>query len=389
MYNAKNIEGSIYMIKNNFQNLQISALGMGCMRYPYIDNFSNIDIEASRKIINYAMSHGINYYDTAWGYHDGNSEKITGELLREYPRESYYLASKFPGYDLSNINKVEEIFEEQLKRCGVDFFDFYLFHNVCEMNINEYLDPKYRILDYLLEQKKNGRIRHLGFSTHGTLETMKKFIDACGNHMEFAQIQINWLDWNFQDAKSKVDILNKHNIPIWVMEPVRGGSLLKLSPEHADKLRSIAPNRSLAEWGFRFLQSISGVTMTLSGMSTLSQMIENISIYESSQPLNDEEKTLLLEIANEMTSKTSLPCTKCRYCTTHCPMELDIPRLIEIYNEDVYSGGGFMAPMALDAFEENKLPSACIGCKACEAVCPQNIKISDMMTDLSKRTKKE
>ena len=217
------------MVYREFQDLQLSALGMGAMRLPVIDgNDAQIDKEATAEMVAYAMEHGINYYDTAWGYHDGNSETVMGEALSRYPRESFYLATKFPGYDLSNMDKVESIFEAQLEKCGVDYFDFYLFHNVCEMNIDAYLDEKYGIFDYLMEQKKKGRIRHLGFSAHGSYDIMKRFLDAYGKHMEFCQIQLNYLDWSFQNARAKVDLLKEHHIPVWVMEPLRGGKLASL-----------------------------------------------------------------------------------------------------------------------------------------------------------------
>lgn len=371
---------------NTFKNLKLSALGLGAMRFPTIDgNDAQIDEKATAKMLAYAMENGINYYDTAWGYHGGNSEPIMGKLLKEYSRDSFYLASKFPGYDLDNMNKVAEIFEKQLERCQVEYFDFYMFHNVCELNIDGYLDAKFGIFDYLMEQKKSGRIRHLGFSTHGTLETMQRFLDAYGEHMEFCQIQLNWLDWDFQDAKTKVELLNKYNIPIWVMEPVRGGSLVNLAEEYKNRLQSLKPERSLAEWAFRFLQSIPGVTMTLSGMSNMEQLAENIKTYETKLPLTDAEMDTLLTIAKEMTSKNTLPCTGCKYCTTHCPQGLNIPWFIELYNEHIYSGGGFIAPMAMDSLTEDKKPSACLGCKACEMVCPQKIKIADMMNDFAEK----
>ena len=174
------------MIYRDFQDLRLSALGMGCMRLPVLDgSYSNVDIDTVRQMVAYAMEKGVNYYDTAWPYHGGASEKALGEVLSDYPRDSFYLATKFPGFDVSNMGKVKEIFEAQLERCQVEYFDFYLFHNVCELNIEAYLDPQYGILDYLLEQKKNGRIRHLGFSTHGTIETVERFLDAYGEHMEF------------------------------------------------------------------------------------------------------------------------------------------------------------------------------------------------------------
>ena len=194
------------MIYKEFQDLKLSALGMGAMRLPVINGEdSQIDEKAALDMVDVAMKQGINYYDTAWGYHDGHSELVMGKALARYPRDSFYLATKFPGYDLSNMDKVEEIFEKQLEKCGVEYFDFYLFHNVCEMNIDYYLnDEKYGIFTYLMKQKENGRIRHLGFSAHGSYEVMKRFLEAYGEHMEFCQIQLNYLDWNFQDAKAKV-----------------------------------------------------------------------------------------------------------------------------------------------------------------------------------------
>ncbi len=375
------------MIYNDFKGKKLYAIGMGCMRLPNLGRDSEIDVAATREMLGFALEKGINYFDTAWGYHSGKSEPVIGEILADYPRESFYLASKFPGYDLSNMDKVEEIFEKQLERCRVNYFDFYLFHNVCEMNIEAYLDPEYKIFEYLTEQKEKGRIHHLGFSAHGNLDTMKRFLEAYGKDMEFCQLQINWLDWEFQNAREKVELVSSYGIPIWVMEPVRGGSLVNLKPQYEEMLKSLRPNITNAEWAFRFVQSIPEVTLTLSGMSDFEQLKENIATYENADNLNDTEKETLFRIGRAMTSKDTLPCTSCRYCTSHCPLGLDIPWFIELYNEHIYSGGGFIAPMALGAVEKDKLPSACIACRACEAVCPQNIKISEMMSDFSEKLK--
>lgn len=372
------------MIYKEFQNLKLSALGMGAMRLPTIDgDDSRIDEAASEKMVARAMEKGINYYDTAWGYHGGHSELVMGKLLNKYPRESYYLATKFPGYDLANMDKVESIFERQLEKCGVSYFDFYLFHNVCEMNIDAYLDQKYGIFDYLMKQKENGRIRHLGFSAHGSVEVMKRFLDAYGEHMEFCQIQMNYLDWTFQDAKGKVELLREHRIPVWVMEPVRGGKLAALPEEHAAKLKALRPEEGIPAWSFRFLQSFQDVTVTLSGMSNFEQLEDNIRTYEEDKPLNQEEMDMLLGIADEMLGKKTLPCTACRYCVSHCPQELDIPSLLALYNEHCFTDGGFIAPMALSSYQREKLPSACVGCRSCEAVCPQQILISEAMSDFT------
>lgn len=373
------------MIYKNFQDLKLSALGMGAMRLPVKDNDDNkVDEEKVCEMVDYAMEHGVNYYDTAWGYHGGNSEIAMGNALSRHKRDSFYLATKFPGYDLSNMPKVKEIFEEQLKKCKTDYFDFYIFHNVCEMNINQYLDSQYGIYDYLMEQKRNGRIKHLGFSCHGSIDVLKRFLEAYGKDMEFCQLQINYVDWTFQNGKEKVELLKEYNIPVWVMEPVRGGKLAKLDEKDEEVLKSLRPNEKTVAWTFRFLQSIPEIKVVLSGMSDIEQIKENIRTYEEDKPLNENEKETILKIADGMLNG-KLPCTACHYCTSHCPKGLDIPRLIELYNEHSFTGGGFIAPMALMAVPKDKQPSACVGCKSCEKVCPQQIKISEVMADFVKK----
>ena len=374
------------MIYKQFQDLQLSALGMGAMRLPVIGgDDAKIDQLAVDRMVDVAMDRGINYYDTAWGYHSGSSEIAIGRSLGRYPRERWHLATKFPGYDLSNMNQVKTVFERQLEKCGVDYFDFYLFHNVCEMNIEAYLDPKYGIFDYLTEQKRSGRIRHLGFSAHGSREVIERFLKAYGKGMEFCQLQMNYLDWSFQDVKNKAALLAEYQLPIWVMEPLRGGKLASLAEEDAAKLKALRPDETIPAWAFRFLQSIPGVTVTLSGMSNMQQLEENLSTFEAEHPLNQQEMETLLGIADSMVQKTSVPCTACRYCTSHCPQSLDIPMLLELYNEHCFTGGGFIAPMALMAVPEEKHPAACIGCRGCEAVCPQQIRISEALADFAQK----
>ena len=374
------------MINRDFQGMKLSGLGFGAMRLPVVGgDDSHIDKEQTFRMVDEAMAAGINYYDTAWGYHGGNSELVMGEALSKYKRESFYLADKFPGYDLSNMPKVKEIFEKQLEKTGAGYFDFYLFHNVCEMNINQYLDPKFGILDYLLEQKKNGRIRHLGFSCHGEMDVLTRFLNAYGEHMEFCQIQLNYLDWEFQHGKEKVALLNEWKIPVWVMEPLRGGKLAKLNGSMEQELKALRPDEEIPAWAFRFLQSIPGVTMILSGMSDLQQLRSNLCTFETDNPLNEEEMAGLMRVSAEMQSRKSIPCTACHYCVSHCPQGLDIPRLIALYNEHVLTvedgGMAFIAPMALMAIPEDKRPVSCLHCRSCEQVCPQQIHISDFMSD--------
>ncbi len=373
------------MIYRDFCGDSISALALGGMRLPTCGgDDSQIDEAKTAEMVAYAIGSGVNYFDTAWGYHGGNSELVMGRVLSGYPRESFRLATKFPGYDLSNMDKVEEIFEKQLEKCRVEYFDFYLFHNVCERNIEQYLDPKYGIYDYLIKQKRSGRIRHLGFSAHGSVETMKRFLDAYGKDMEFCQIQLNYLDWTLQEGREKVELLKEWNIPVWVMEPVRGGKLASVEEPFMSELRAVRPDETAASWAFRFLQSIPEVVTVLSGMSNMEQLKENIETFSTAKPLDKKEFDTLLGIADRMIRPNTLPCTACRYCTSHCPQGLDIPLLLSLYNEHSFSGGGFIAPMQISVIPEDKRPSACIGCRSCEAVCPQQIKISEAMSDFVK-----
>lgn len=376
------------MIYKNFKGKKLSALGFGTMRLPIIDgDNAKIDDEKVFEIFDYAISKGVNYFDTAWGYHSGMSELSVGKALKRHPRQSFYLASKFPGYDVNNFGKHEEIFERQLEKCQVEYFDFYLIHNVCEQNIEKYLDRSYGTVDYFLEQKAKGRIKHLGFSTHADYNNFIRFMDAYGEHMEFCQVQLNYIDYEFQEANKKLEYLKEKNIPVWVMEPLRGGKIANVSKNILEPVLKNRPNDTPCSLAFRYLQSFDNVYVTLSGMSNLEQVKDNIKTYETEEPLSQSELDALLKIAKKMT--TCVPCTSCSYCTEYCPQGLNIPKLISLYNELKFTGGGFLAPMYVSSLDESKRPSACIGCASCEAVCPQSIKISTVMKDFSERLNKK
>ena len=366
----------------DFQNLKLSALGFGTMRLPVIDGEDErVDEPVAAEMVDYAIEHGINYFDTAWGYHGGNSERVIGRALARHPRDSYYLADKFPGYDVSNFGKHEEIFAEQLERCGVDYFDFYLLHNVCELNIEQYLDDDaYGTVSYFVEQVRAGRIKHLGFSVHGNYETFSRFLEAYGDVMEFCQIQLNYMDWEFQNARGKVEALRERGLAIMVMEPLRGGNLISLGDDDMAPLRALRPDASAIEWAFSYVRGIDGVGTILSGMSDMDQLRENIALFEQDGSLSNEEEAVLLGLGKKLASAKGVPCTACHYCTSHCPIDLDIPRLLELYNEHLSRPSfGFIAPMALGAMPEDKQPSACIGCGSCAAVCPQQIDIPEAL----------
>lgn len=375
------------MIYRDFKGDKLSALGLGTMRFPLIDgDDKRINEEKTAEIVDYTLKNGVNYFDTAWGYHGGNSEIVIGKLLSNYPRDSFRLATKFPGFDRSYAEKAPEIFEKQLEKCRVDYFDFYLCHNVTDRSIDVFLNPA--VHDYILEQKKSGRIRHLGFSAHGSIASMRKFIEAYGDEIEFCQIQLNWLDWKLQDAKGKTEMLAGYGIPVWVMEPVRGGRLINIGEDEND-LRAVCPDRDTAEWAFRFIQSLPNIGVTLSGMSNMDQIKENIAIFSENKPLTDEEFRVLMGVTDKMTARVGVPCTACRYCTTKCPMELDIPELMRMYNELKVTGGGFTVPLLHSALPEDKRSTACLGCQSCEEVCPQQIRISEVMSELADRLTKK
>ena len=367
------------MIISDFQGKDLALLGFGAMRLP-VGEDGYIDEKTVFDMVKYASENGVNYYDTAYPYHQGNSEIVLGKALKQLPRESYYLADKYPGHQISSSYNPAEIFEEQLKKCDVEYFDFYLLHNVYENSIQVYTDPKWGIIDYFIEQKRLGRIRHLGFSSHGSTEMMREFLDQYGDVMEFCQIQLNYLDWTLQDAKGKYELLTQRNIPVWVMEPVRGGKLASLDEKYEKQLKELRPEDSAAAWGFRWLQSLPNVKMILSGMSNMEQMQDNVHTFEKRNPLSEAEKKLLEEIAETM--KNSLPCTACRYCCDECPKKLDIPKLIAYYNEMRFAAS-FNIGMAMDAIDKEYQPSACVKCGKCKQICPQHIDIPMAMEEFA------
>ncbi|MBR2047360.1 MAG: aldo/keto reductase [Oscillospiraceae bacterium] len=370
------------MIYSVFQEEKLSLLGFGTMRLP-CNADGSIDEAQVAEMTAYAMEHGVNYFDTAYPYHGGESERVIGRVLKRYPRDSYCLATKYPGHQiLSNGYNPADIFEDQLRKCGVDYFDFYLLHNVYEKSMEVYLDPRWGIVDYFREQKRLGRIKHLGFSCHAETKGLKKFLDECGEDMEFCQIQLNWLDWTLQDARGKYDLLTGRGIPVWVMEPVRGGKLAKLSDSDEAKLKALRPEASIASWSFRFLMELPNVQMILSGMSSMEQMMDNVKTFSEGRPLSGEETALLLDIAEGM--KDSVPCTACRYCCDGCPVGLDIPWLLNTYNE-MRVAPAINVAMRIEFLPEEQKPSACIACGRCARSCPQNIDIPGAMKDFTEK----
>ncbi|GHV69581.1 oxidoreductase [Spirochaetia bacterium] len=381
------------MLYKPFQNINLSCLGMGAMRLPKTGEGEKIDERQAREIIEYAYSNGVNYFDTAYRYHAGESETFIGKALKDKKRDSFYLATKFPGHMMEKTEdgklkftgllaghppaaSVSDIFDQQLEKCGVDYFDFYLLHNVCETAWDFYTDEEIGCIRYLLEQKRKGRIRHLGFSAHARAETIEKFLDKY-DCFEFVQIQLNYLDWTLQNAGKKYEIVTKHGLPVVVMEPCRGGKLASINENLNALLKEKRPDASIASWAFRFLQSLPGVQVVLSGMTTLEQLKDNIKTFSENDPTDEAEKELLFTIAGKLAD--TVPCTACRYCCEDCPQSLDIPKLISLYNEHTYGKTANLPfttlPFTMGAMKPEELPSACIACGSCAKVCPQNIDI--------------
>ena len=364
----------------DFQGKKISMLGFGAMRLPTLEN-KEIDVALTEKMVDRAILAGVNYFDTAYPYHGGKSEIVMGQLLAKYERDSYYLATKYPGHQVLDSYEPDKIFEEQLKKCGVEYFDFYLLHNVNEFSMPTYVDKRWGIIDYFAEQKRLGRIKHLGFSSHGSPENLKEFLEVAGDKMEFCQIQLNYLDWTLQRAEEKCKMLSDYGIPVWVMEPVRGGRLVNKLPRGAKQERTdMRPDESLASWCFRWLMTLDNMGVILSGMSNMAQIEDNIKTFSEDKPLTDGEVQSLYRIAEGL--KSSVPCTACGYCLKGCPMELNIPGLIEIYNDLSYDPSVNISSK-VEFMPEDKRPTACICCGNCIKSCPQNIDIPKTMIDLS------
>ena len=358
---------------------KISKLAFGTMRLPLLEDGS-IDQEQVERMTDYAMANGVNYYDTAYPYHNGYSEIAIGKALSKYPRESFKLVTKFPGHQFMKEYDCEGIFEEQLAKCGVDYFDFYLLHNIYENSFDTYRNEAFGIVDYFVKQKKLGRIKHLGFSTHARAENLEEILDFLGDRIEFCQIQLNYLDWTLQNAKKKIELLGSRGIPVMVMEPVRGGKLADLGEENNARLKALRPDESIASWALRWLVGIPEVATVLSGMASFDQMADNVKTFSEGEPLSKDEWNMMLEIAE--TLKKGVPCTACRYCCDGCPMELDIPMLLAGYN-DMKFAGGMTVSMQMDGTPEEKWPDKCIGCGACASVCPQHIEIPEVLSEFS------
>lgn len=357
--------------KRRFKDEEISLLGLGCMRFPTIKEGSEeIDEEKALEIVDYAYQHGVNYFDTAHGYHGGQSQPFMGKALKRYPRDSFYLATKMPPWNLKTPQDVQNIFESQLRLCQVDYFDFYLFHAQNKEMFKRCVDLD--VYGYLQKMREEGKIRFLGFSFHDTPEVLEQILDTYP--WDFVQIQLNYLDWELQDARGQYELLAQRGIPTIIMEPVRGGALANLGEQANDVLKQAAPDRSVASWAIRYAAQLPNIMTVLSGMSNLEQLSDNINTLSPLSPLTGTEQKALETALDLYRKKDMVPCTGCRYCMD-CSFGVDIPKLFQIYNRYVFSKNADQFKEELKGCMETELPQSCQKCGACMEHCPQHIDI--------------
>lgn len=363
---------------------KMPKLGFGLMRLPEKDG--KVDITRVSDMVDAYMKAGMNYFDTAYVYHGGNSEKAIKEaLVKRYPRESFMLATKLPAWCMKNEADRDRIFNEQCERCGVDYFDLYLLHSI-EDGSNGDAYERLDCFNWGLQKKAEGKIRHFGFSFHGSPAYLIKILDA-HPEIEFVQIQLNYADWKNPVVRSGelYEILHSRNIPMIIMEPVKGGTLASLTPELEAMYRAVRPEASIASWALRFVGSLPGVMTILSGMSTEEQMADNIGTFSHFEPLSAEEKKLVKKVTAIMLNVPLIGCTSCRYCTPGCPMSISIPDVFRAVNTmslygDVFRPKNFYSGIV---GQGHGRASDCIGCGQCESVCPQHLPIIDLLKDAS------
>ncbi|MDD2594545.1 MAG: aldo/keto reductase [Bacteroidales bacterium] len=377
---------------------KISLLGFGCMRYP-LKADKTIDEALAQKMIDYAYAHGVNYYDTAYPYHRGASEAFTGKALKKYPRNSFYLADKMPTWLIDSSQKAKEIFDSQLERCQVEYFDYYLLHALEKEEDYKKVYLEYGVLDYLKEEKKAGRIKQLGFSFHGKPEFFDYLLEQYP--WDFVQIQLNYYDWDGDNAKYLYNKLEEKNIPCIIMEPVRGGMLAKLNPDAEAVLKEAHPDKTIASWAMRYVASLPGVLTVLSGMTAMDHVIDNVATLSTDfKPLDNDERKVLDKALQIFLKTRPILCTSCKYCMP-CKFGVDIPGNFMVYNKCVNESTipevGSQTPAEFAKRREiflkayNEIPvearaDKCMNCKKCERVCPQHLPITSELERIAKLT---
>ena len=376
---SKDGAAGLKVTRRRYRNTDMTMplLGFGLMRLPQKDG--KVDYPTAEKMVELAMNAGCNYFDTAYMYHGGESEKFVGKVLTKYPRESYYLTSKMPIVMMSGEADNERIFHEQLARTRAGYFDFYFLHWLNEKHWG--MAQRFKTLEFMKKMQKEGKIRRLGFSFHGEPETLKKIAEA--HPWDMVQIQLNYLDWELCRSREQYGLLTKLGIPVSVMEPLKGGTLVRLTPESKKVFEKANPNVSTASWGLRYVASLPNVQVVLSGMSAIEHMQDNIRTFAPLKPLTDAERKVIAEALAAYRKSGAVPCTACRYCSP-CPVGVDIPRNLALLNQVKGGLPLFHAKLVYDAMQEDERASSCVGCGACLKKCPQQIKIPVFMKQIAK-----
>lgn len=363
-------------------------LGFGCMRLPILNgNDSDIDFDTFSKMIDEYMAKGFNYFDTAYPYHSGKSEAAVKKcLVDRYPRDKFYLADKMPVWMTNKEEDFMPIFEDQLERTGAGYFDFYLLHALGADGIKK--QEEIGGFDFIQKMKKEGKVRYAGFSFH---DSAKVLDEALTNHPEvdFVQLQINYFDWDSVNVQSRdiYEVATKHNVPVIVMEPVKGGTLASLHGEPANILKSIDEKASFASFAIRFAASLPNVFMVLSGMSDEEQLKDNVSYMENFIPLSDDEQAAIVKVREELAKMVAIGCTKCRYCVDDCPKKIMIPSIFTVYNMSEQFGVSAKTKREYNSVtgSERGKASDCIKCGKCEGHCPQHLPIRDLLVQAADR----
>lgn len=352
---------------------EISRLGYGGMRFP--KNGDEVDVEEAVKLLRKAYDMGVNYFDTAVVYHKGESEKIFGKAFEIYDRSSYYLADKMSIWVCKDEQEMKDLFERQLKTLKTDYIDFYLVHS---LNRNHYQKVKeFHCVEFLQEMKRQGKIKHLGFSFHDTYPVFTQILNDYD--WDFVQIQLNYLDWQNQGAEQLYRELEKRNLPCMVMEPVRGGYLATLDEQRAKPFLEMEPNRSIASWAIRWVESLPQVTVVLSGMSDMAQLEDNVAMMTNFEPMNEKELEAVAKVVEEIRKVNDIPCTGCRYCMD-CPMGVDIPEIFAIYSRlKIFGKDKSFVEDYKEVMENGNGAEHCVGCQQCMNHCPQSIEIPDKL----------
>lgn len=367
----------------------MKKMGFGLMRLPLTDkdNLESIDQDQVNQMAKLFLDNGYNYFDTAYPYHNGKSETALKEaLINKYPRESFIIADKLPTFSITKEEQLEPIFNEQLERCGVDYFDYYLLHNISPFAEKGFIDVD--SYSFAKQKKEEGKIKKLGFSTHGDAQYIENYVKKYPD-MDFIQLQINYLDWESDVIQSRkcYEVARKYNLEIIVMEPLKGGFLADIPQEAKELIKEYNPQLTPVELALRFVANLDGVFMVLCGSSSYDQMKNNIDIFNNMNQLNDEELNLIKQVRNIINSKIAVSCTKCNYCINECPININIPYLFDLYN-----GCKMMDADGITTYhvgysnysknDSNGLAKDCISCGKCVEKCPQHLDIPNLMNDV-------